>query len=299
MKRKYLLIFTLAILMSTQMIFAQGSSRMMLNFGDNRLEVNTVIRNGISLMEVRSFTNAMDLDLEFSKKTKSVQISDGEKGKSLVLYANSKRATITQEGMSKNLSSNYKTTVIEGRTYVPARFLLESLGYDIVLKDKEYYVTEKGVLQLSHESNKNAPQRPYTGSDVKKVTLTVKYGTDKKALKEEFDIDAIRPKNGGPLMVSASQFAAHFGLDYKQDSPKYGIAKMNITNVVGDKKIIIYFVEGEDRYIRAVGDKETAVKIKQAPAFVDLNLYVSVNDLTDSLELPVQDRNADNILEPR
>lgn len=297
MKKKHVLAFLVAVLMSTQMIFAQSS--MMLNFGENRLEVNTVIRNGISLMEVRSFANAMNFDLGFAKKTKSVQIKDNAMGKVLTVYVNSKKATLAFEGSTKNLTSNYKTTVIEGRTYVPARFLLDSLGYSIELRDKEYYVGEKGAMQLSHESNKNAPQRPYSESDVSKVTLTVKYGTDKKAPKEEFDIDAIRPKNGGPLLVSAAQFATHFGLDYKQDSPKYGIAKMHITNVIGDKKLTIYFVEGENSYTRSVGEKETSVKIDQAPAFVNLNLYVSINDLTDSLQLPVQDRNGDNILEPR
>ena len=106
-------------------------------------KVNTVIYDGVSLMEVRTFAEALGFELGFSTEgqAKVVHLRDKFSQRVLEFYVKSQSVILHHNGMSLQLTSNYNTTVIDGRTYVPVRFLAESMGYSIDLKDNAYYVT--------------------------------------------------------------------------------------------------------------------------------------------------------------
>lgn len=106
-------------------------------------KVNTVVYDGISLMEVKSFAKALGFELGFEAEgsVKTVHLRDKFSQRMLAFQVESTSVILRHNGQNLKLTSNYETTIIDGRTYVPARFLAESMGYSIDLKDNEYYVT--------------------------------------------------------------------------------------------------------------------------------------------------------------
>ncbi len=302
MKLKKLVAGALAVALSMQAGFAHTSKdSKVLHFDGQSREVNVVVKNGISLMEVRSFADAMGFGLDYAKNTKAIRMTDKTSAKSVAFVVDTKRAIVEENGSKSNKTSNHKTILIEGRTYVPARFLVETLGYNIELRGDEYYVADKDAVQMTNQSDKNTKiNRPYTENDTKLIDVFIeRAGAKKWEEKQKITLRAIPSGNGSIMYVDVAQFGDTFGHIYSAESPKYGIAKVTIKNIDTNKHVVAVFTEGVKEYQKTVGKAESTEHTRIVPVGVNGALFVSLNDLLDGLEMPYRYTASTNTLELR
>ncbi len=84
-----------------------------------------VIEDNFTLVPIRAVAEALDCNVDFDDATKTVKITDEDKVITLAL--NAKTATVD----GKELALDKEAKVINDRTMVPARFVSESLGYEV------------------------------------------------------------------------------------------------------------------------------------------------------------------------
>nr|WP_303244301.1 copper amine oxidase N-terminal domain-containing protein [uncultured Cellulosilyticum sp.] len=87
--------------------------------------INTIVKNGVSLVELKTFANGLGISLEYDKAASAVIARYNNGYVSLLLNSKSAKAN----GVKTELT--VAPTVQDGRTYVPARYIAESFGMTV------------------------------------------------------------------------------------------------------------------------------------------------------------------------
>jgi len=97
------------------------------------------VENGRTLVPVRSLAEAMEATVDWNGETNTVTLTKGEFSLSLKIGAYKTAFGNGKETINKDMDT--KAIVINGRTYIPARFVGYGLGYDVEWKDPVVYYT--------------------------------------------------------------------------------------------------------------------------------------------------------------
>lgn len=87
--------------------------------------LNTIVKDGVSLVELKSFADGLGISLEFDKAASAVIARYN--GGDVSLLINSKSAKANGEKTELAVAPIVK----DGRTYVPARYIAESFGMSV------------------------------------------------------------------------------------------------------------------------------------------------------------------------
>lgn len=90
------------------------------------------IENGRVLVPIRSLFEAMDQRVEWNPNTKTISIDDGI----VTLQIGSKKATVRNEIVTLDVPAQ----IVNGRTFVPLRFIVEHLGKNVYWDGKNRIV---------------------------------------------------------------------------------------------------------------------------------------------------------------
>ncbi len=91
----------------------------------NTLEAAPYVANDRTMVPIRVISQSFDADVEWNGEDKSVSISDGDK--KIILTINSKTAFVNDSEVTLDCAP----VVVNDRTFVPLRFISESLGYNV------------------------------------------------------------------------------------------------------------------------------------------------------------------------
>lgn len=252
-----------------------------LSFNGTNHTVNTLLIGGVSMMEVRSFAEAMGFVLELDNG--AIRIT-GKDSKSLALYPNStkvRRWNGYMSNTSDDLISPVKTQVIGGRTYVPARFLVESLGYSISF-DGSTYVVSGGSVAADSGAFVNSLSGG-ANSSTRFALISHKYG-DKFANIEVFldeygvsYVDAVNLSNLLGLTYSISQYNGYYDI------------LIDNYDLVGKKSSIssaVVFAEGMDKFLYSWAGGEGVWEISTSNSFFSRgSFFVPAADIYFALRI--------------
>lgn len=276
---------------------------MILDFEGQTNHVNTVIYRGVSLMEVKSFSDALGFRVAFTKDkgTKIVGIMDPQRQRVLVLYVNKTQALITENGKSTQLTASFKPVLIQGRTYVPARFLVENMGLTIRLEGDRYVIGHSTEIvaeptPLSPEPMPSippvVPSQPIVQIPQGQEQKTPFYKSDKKIV--ELDTIVV----GNVFMIDAIAFAKEYGIyssvETGADNRTYlSFSKVSKANLQAG---VVIFTLNDPLYAVVDGAGNQSFFSATVPAFAKGDKYfVGLDNLT--LGLGIQYKNDNKAVE--
>ncbi len=101
------------------------------NHGNSNFEVGPVIKDGRTLIPVRAITEAMGAKVEYSSDTGIVKITSEDGNTVILFYLNEDdNGKITVNG--EDVTIDVRPGIINNRTFVPLRFIAETLGLKVV-----------------------------------------------------------------------------------------------------------------------------------------------------------------------
>lgn len=121
--KKLLSLILIFIVCLLQMSFAKADIKIYYNNKEIVSEVSPFIENGRTLVPVRMILEALNYDVLWNDKTKTVTIKSTNS--TILLSINSNIAVVN----NKNITMDTKAMIKDNRTFVPIRFIAENLGY--------------------------------------------------------------------------------------------------------------------------------------------------------------------------
>lgn len=169
--KRFFKIFSLILLFICT--FSIASSDILIKVNDKYIDsdVTPFIKSGTTYVPIRFIANALNVDaINWNSKTQSVSIKDSDT--TILLFINQNYAYINNE--YKSLDNN--ALLIDGRTFVPLRFISQALGANVTWDNKTYTVT---IISKFHSSN-NLPSSTTNSSlnNSSNSTITSTYDAD-------------------------------------------------------------------------------------------------------------------------
>lgn len=169
--KRFFKIFSLILLFICT--FSIASSDILIKVNDKYIDsdVTPFIKSGTTYVPIRFIANALNVDaINWNSKTQSVSIKDSDT--TILLFINQNYAYINNE--YKSLDSN--ALLIDGRTFVPLRFISQALGANVIWDNKTYTVT---ITTKSYSSNSQASSTPNSSlNSSNNSTTTSTYDAD-------------------------------------------------------------------------------------------------------------------------
>ena len=107
--------------------------------GDVKFDAPPIVKDGRTLIPVRTLAEGFGASVEWVSEEQKVTISKGETN--IVLHIDSNIAVVNGQEVEIDVAS----TLYDGRTYVPLRFIAETLGLYV------NYDEETGVIEIGNE----------------------------------------------------------------------------------------------------------------------------------------------------
>ena len=98
--------------------------------------LSTIVKDGNSLVELRSLSEAFNISPEYRKDSNSILI-DKMDGNKVIFFVNNDKI-INRNGDTEWLP--IKTVVTDGRTYIPLRAFADNLGFGLNYEYGTYYI---------------------------------------------------------------------------------------------------------------------------------------------------------------
>lgn len=123
------------------------NSNMTVNGVEKAIDEAPVIRDGRTLLPVRAVVEEMGGSVEWNSDLKQAILNHGEN--TIVLTIDSTTALLNNQEQSLDT----EPVIINGRTFLPIRFIAESFGYDVEWNetDKTILITEKAERSTTEE----------------------------------------------------------------------------------------------------------------------------------------------------
>ncbi len=136
-----------SILISLLLIQTLGAKP--IQFANDRLvDVPTQIKQGATLVELKTVGQMMNLEVIWNEVNKSIKFQDV--GNALIMYVGKSKGSFN----GKSIEIGIAPIVVEGRTYIPLRAVAEQFGYkltsnkDTVILSRKVAEGEKETLEL-------------------------------------------------------------------------------------------------------------------------------------------------------
>lgn len=97
-------------------------------------DVQPVIKEGRTLIPVRAITEAMGAKVEYTSETGIVTITSEDGLIVILFYLNEDdngKVTVTKDGATTDVTTDVRPGIINNRTFVPLRFIAETLGLKV------------------------------------------------------------------------------------------------------------------------------------------------------------------------
>jgi len=126
-KKLLILLCVLAISIGLSVNSSFAADNITIFFNNNQIEfdVNPCLINYKTMVPIRAITEAADAIVDYNDETKAIIITRNEKKIKLII--DSTNAIVDD----KKVILDTPATVISGRTFVPLRFISESMGFDV------------------------------------------------------------------------------------------------------------------------------------------------------------------------
>lgn len=116
-----------------------GDHKIRVNKNNVKFDVPPVIKEGRTLIPVRAVTEAMGAKVEYDEKTAVVTITSAD-GKTVIMFylaeSDNGKITVTKDGVTKDVTTDVRPGIINNRTFVPLRFISETLGLKVSHDEK-------------------------------------------------------------------------------------------------------------------------------------------------------------------
>lgn len=184
LSKKILSVLAIASIMTTTAnlnvseSFAYGSPYLTIN--GNRVSTSPIIKNGRTLVPIRVIGEELGSQVDYNANTQEVSVV--KSGIDIKLIINQTNPTVN--GVVKPL--DVAATIINGRTYVPVRFISESFGINVDYNqsNNEVVVGTPSTTPLPPQNNNNtgnntgSSNQVYTSFDRWEDAMEWKFGDD-------------------------------------------------------------------------------------------------------------------------
>lgn len=224
-----------------------------------KFDVQPVIKAGRTLIPVRAITEAMGADVNWAAKTSIVTITSAD-GKTIIMFylGENDNGKVTVNG--EEVTIDAKPGTINNRTFVPLRFIAETLGFNV------NYNHENGETDCDkndeHDSDavKNTlaltPAKVSFANPEIVTASTVAYSMD-----AEYDL--VNIKNLSTVLDSG---------DYTVDNNKVTIKKSYMEDLTADKTVLTFvFEDSKDLTV----EKTFEINIDQDGVYAEPTLALS------------------------
>lgn len=158
--KRFLKILSLILLFICSASFAQPNLSIKVNDKYISCDVEPFIKNGTTYVPIRFIADALNVDsVLWDKNSKSVTIVNSDS--TIVLFANQNYVYVNNE--CKTLNNN--ALLVDGRTFVPIRFVSEILGANVHWDEKTYTVSISTSSSNNSTVGGASVSSGYTSSD--------------------------------------------------------------------------------------------------------------------------------------
>ena len=143
------------LLLSISMCFTYFAQ--VANIGGDNVQVDTIIQNGVSYINVEDVKTIFDCNIEYSKITKNVTIQKDKpiedvryidicfitKEEVYEVVKNSKNEDGMYKSVTKRGTEKSKVVFIDSKIYVPLKIVSDTLGYNVSLNQNKEFVIKR------------------------------------------------------------------------------------------------------------------------------------------------------------
>ena len=169
-------LLALAILSTVILILSLSSAAMaadditvMLNGKTIDFDIDPIVIDGVTMVEVRPFAEALGCSVKWSQNTQSVKLTTSKKG--AVLKINDYVMTVSDmtgkdDGDMQRISLSVAPMVVEGSTFVPLRSVAEVFDTDTVWDDEEDIIklSKNGYKYRDNSASSRSTKKSNSGS---------------------------------------------------------------------------------------------------------------------------------------
>ena len=239
---KFLLIFILSLCLFGGTASAETEIKLIANGKNIVCDVPPIIRDGRTLVPVRAIAEASNAEVSWNEQKRQVYIKSGKK--EIYLTIDSETAVVDGEKVALDVGS----TIIEGRTMVPVRFVAETFGYNVAWNGTER------IVNLTSISTKTVTLNTIGAAHVEGgFRVTIKFNS---AMQGDYSITKLTSPDRVVVDIEKAQIDYSRQFDFDNDTVKDARAA------------------NHDGYLRVTIDLEKAAKYK-----------TYVNDAKDALVL--------------
>lgn len=226
-------------------------------------DVNPIIKEGRTLIPVRAITEAMGADVKWDADTSIVTITSADEKTVIMFYLGKEDSgKVTVNG--KEVTLDVKPGMVNHRTFVPMRFIAETLGF------KVSHNNDTGETEIDENTSPELTPAAISFANKEILTpVTVAYSMNA-------DFDLVNVKIGSTTVDAG---------DYDIDGNKVVFEKGFIEELSDDKTVLTFVFE-DSKDVRV--EKEFVITIDQDGVYEEPTLskagvtYPDPSDITDA-----------------